>query len=220
MTCHYCQKPTTQGVRGPLKYCNQKCKTAAAWEKRKAKLTPADHRAQYERSARFRNAERPKSQAEACVVCGRPTRARDRCVSHYRDLMKREGAAWARLTDHASRASHYGVEYQPINRLEIFNRDGWNCQLCSKPVDAKLEFPDPGSASLDHVTPMSRGGGHVPANVQLAHLGCNKAKADGGVQDYIPAFLELTAAGLSRAEVAAAAGVTVRTVAWIRKRYA
>lgn len=205
--------------RGPAKYCSQLCKSRAAWAKRKPKLTTKDHRAQYERSARYASAERPKRQAEACVECGEKTIARDRCHSHYRHLMRQEGAGWAFLTDHASRAKHYGVDYESIDRLAVFAADGWECQLCHNPVDQSIKRPDPMSASLDHIVPMSKGGGHIRSNVQLAHLGCNKAKGDGGVQDRAPEVLELSSAGLSRAQVADATGLTVRTVAWIRRRY-
>lgn len=61
---------------------------------------------------------------------------------------------------------------------EIFERDGWTCGLCDTPVDPLLSHPDPMSASLDHVVPIAKGGGHVRANVQCAHLRCNLSKRD------------------------------------------
>lgn len=39
-----------------------------------------------------------------------------------------------------------------------------------------LVYPNPLSASLDHVVPLAWGGEHTAANVQLAHLKCNVAK--------------------------------------------
>jgi 5-methylcytosine-specific restriction endonuclease McrA len=77
---------------------------------------------------------------------------------------------------HVSRAVFYGGEYEYINSRTVFARDGWVCQLCQRPVDEGLSWPHTESASLDHVVPLSRGGDHVRANVQLAHLGCNIAK--------------------------------------------
>ena len=59
---------------------------------------------------------------------------------------------------------------------EIFERDGFVCGICNEPVDMEVRYPDAMSASLDHIIPLSRGGGHVRANVRLAHLGCNARK--------------------------------------------
>lgn len=60
---------------------------------------------------------------------------------------------------------------------EIFVRDCWVCQLCQEKIDAKLRWPDPKSASIDHITPLSRGGHHVRKNLQATHLVCNLRKA-------------------------------------------
>ncbi len=43
-------------------------------------------------------------------------------------------------------------------------------------VPAAKRHPDPKSASIDHIIPISRGGGDVKANVQLTHFSCNIAK--------------------------------------------
>lgn len=60
--------------------------------------------------------------------------------------------------------------------VEIFERDNWICQLCNRPVDPTLSWPDTESKSLDHVIPLSKGGLHTRSNTQLAHLGCNCSK--------------------------------------------
>lgn len=39
-------------------------------------------------------------------------------------------------------------------------------------------------ATIDHVIPLSRGGEHLPANVQAACLRCNSAKHDR--LDFLP----------------------------------
>jgi 5-methylcytosine-specific restriction endonuclease McrA len=65
-----------------------------------------------------------------------------------------------------------------IDRDQIGERDGWCCGLCSQPVDKSLAYPHPQSASLDHVKPLSLGGKHVEANVQISHLTCNVAKGN------------------------------------------
>jgi hypothetical protein len=45
-------------------------------------------------------------------------------------------------------------------------------------VNPTLTFPNPACASLDHLIPLSRGGGHKTTNVQLAHLRCNTSRGN------------------------------------------
>lgn len=63
-----------------------------------------------------------------------------------------------------------------IKPTSIYQRDRWKCGLCGLPVDKRLTHPHPRSASLDHITPLARGGTHTKANVQCAHLDCNLRK--------------------------------------------
>lgn len=79
---------------------------------------------------------------------------------------------------HRARARRYGVPYEPIDRAEVFARDGWRCGICGKAVDRRIKSPHPMSASLDHIIPMSLGGPHLPHNVQCAHFGCNSRKCN------------------------------------------
>lgn len=67
---------------------------------------------------------------------------------------------------------------EDFTREEIFDRDRWVCGICEKPIDQALSYPDPMSASLDHVIPLARGGEHSRANAQAAHLRCNVRKGD------------------------------------------
>jgi len=80
------------------------------------------------------------------------------------------------------RAKHHGVEYTPIRRLAVYERDGWQCQLCGKmckrrwTISIRTGQPHPRSPTIDHIVPMSKGGGHVMHNVQLACWQCNVFK--------------------------------------------
>lgn len=65
-----------------------------------------------------------------------------------------------------------------IDRGEIGNRDGWRCGICRRAINRDLPYPNPRSASLDHIVPLSLGGKHAKENVQIAHLGCNVAKSN------------------------------------------
>ena len=58
------------------------------------------------------------------------------------------------------------------------------CAICGKPVNFKLKFPDPMSASCDHIIPIDKGGDPSALdNLQLAHLCCNRAKSDDIVKN-------------------------------------
>jgi 5-methylcytosine-specific restriction endonuclease McrA len=65
---------------------------------------------------------------------------------------------------------------EKFDRLEIFERDNWICQICLAPIDRTAVFPAPASVSLDHIIPIARGGKHSRANAQTACLGCNVSK--------------------------------------------
>lgn len=53
------------------------------------------------------------------------------------------------------------------------------CAICGKPVDKKLKYPNPMSPTVDHIIPIARGGHPSDIdNLQLAHLSCNRTKAD------------------------------------------
>jgi 5-methylcytosine-specific restriction endonuclease McrA len=72
------------------------------------------------------------------------------------------------------------VEAESIDRWEIGDRDGWRCGICRRRIDKTKDWPDPRSASLDHVIPLSEGGPHVRSNVRIAHLDCNMKRGDRG----------------------------------------
>ena len=74
---------------------------------------------------------------------------------------------------------------ETVRRRVVFERDGWICQLCDQPVKREAVWPDPQSPSLDHVIPLSKGGDHTYANVQLACLRCNLRKNDRLIEKVI-----------------------------------
>src|SRR5699024_944412 len=67
---------------------------------------------------------------------------------------------------------------EPYLREDIFERDNWTCGICQEPIDQNLQWPERGSASIDHVIPVSHGGDDTPDNVQAAHLGCNAGRGN------------------------------------------
>lgn len=67
---------------------------------------------------------------------------------------------------------------EAISLSEIYQRDKGQCALCGREVDASLLVPDRMAPTLDHIVPLSKGGKHVRANVQLAHHHCNSGKGN------------------------------------------
>lgn len=80
------------------------------------------------------------------------------------------------------RARKYGVRYVHFKKTAVFERDGWACQLCGKPVLRRAKRCrltrrlHPRTASLDHIVPLSKGGDHCMQNTQCACLECNVRK--------------------------------------------
>jgi 5-methylcytosine-specific restriction endonuclease McrA len=88
-------------------------------------------------------------------------------------------AIHGRLSKHIQRARRYGVAYEAIDPAAIFDRDGWRCKRCGVDTPATLRGTLSAEApELDHVVPISRGGGHLVTNVQCLCRRCNIEKAD------------------------------------------
>lgn len=119
-----------------------------------------------------------------CARCHRPfqqVRANARFCSQKCALAR----PWAErrfdpsVRDHnqRKRAIRKGVYVTKIDRrLLYYVHGGGTCALCGALVDTTATARTAGTASLDHITPLSRGGVHDWPNVQLAHFGCNSAK--------------------------------------------
>jgi hypothetical protein len=104
-----------------------------------------------------------------CRTCG------GECEIYVCDVCKHENVRFHRLKHRLQMKEIESERYTPS---EIAERDGWRCQLCRKAVNSRKRWPDPLSASIDHIVPISKGGTDVRANVQLAHLRCNISKGN------------------------------------------
>lgn len=61
-------------------------------------------------------------------------------------------------------------------RTEVYERDGWTCQLCMSPVEPTAGLASPWRPSLDHIVPHSKGGPDTIENLRTAHRWCNTVR--------------------------------------------
>jgi hypothetical protein len=78
---------------------------------------------------------------------------------------------------HRKRARQRGAQYEPVDRIAVFERDGWRCQLCGKKLRRKhVGMNHPDAPELDHIVPLGAGGDHLYRNVQCSCRRCNGRK--------------------------------------------
>lgn len=136
--------------------------------------------------------------SHTCRVCGKEYTLREYmestgsryyrdsgyCSAECRDAHLKERAKIyhrGRRDSHRHRAVKYGCVYDSsVTLAKLIKRDGLRCALCGKMCDPNdhswSRYSGPMYPSIDHIVPMSKGGGHVWSNVQVAHIICNSEK--------------------------------------------
>ena len=111
---------------------------------------------------------RPRPRRANCAVCGdRMTGNVAADVPMHNDC--RPERYWANA-----------IQISRRDRMAIYERDGWRCQLCQEPVDPSLEPQHRLAATLDHIAPRSLTlfPDDSPQNLRLAHRSCNSARGN------------------------------------------
>ena len=121
-------------------------------------------------------AEKYKKLCEACR-----TSSRDASRKNAR-LTRKKTEAWRtsrRVAKSRRRAVERGALADRFDPIEILERDGWKCHLCSMPTPKRLRgTSDERAPELDHIVPLGQGGAHTRINTACACRRCNIAKAD------------------------------------------
>jgi 5-methylcytosine-specific restriction endonuclease McrA len=105
-----------------------------------------------------------------CKTC-RPKRAVHRATKHDTPLKKV-------VRENRRRARKMATETSVFSYQDVINKHGLQCHVCNEEVNLDLKYPHSQSKSLDHVIPLSKGGGHVLSNVKVTHLSCNIRKGN------------------------------------------
>lgn len=170
-TLAICAKPgcnvVFQGIVGRL-YCSATCRVEEQNQRQYASLAEA-------------------KKATPCGWCGTPlpygTHRKRFCGDVCLTQHKRATRAADVGSNHRRRCRRYGVTYQTIDRLAIFERDKWTCWICQCHSPASLlRTNHPQRPTLDHVIPLSKGGSHTEGNVRLACFACNMKKGSKLIQ--------------------------------------
>lgn len=116
-----------------------------------------------------------------CEVCGslfttgasydRRRNICDDCLPCHESIQKAKRSGKDRM-----RAEAFDVDYEPVDRMLVFQRDEWRCQHCGVKCRPDWSHNHDRYPTLDHIIPMSKGGGHVYHNVQCLCRKCNTEK--------------------------------------------
>lgn len=193
ITCAHCGQSAFV-VRRTTMYCSSECRNDAdrlANEHRRAARTArlavekrrARAEAKLEAAARGTVGKTVRA-VVPCIICtstftttwwGTSTNrtCSDDCYLEACKARKREHA-------HRRRARERAAFVAPVFRIDIYNRDGWTCQECGRPLDRTAEVPHPDAPTIDHIVPIAESGTHEPANVRATHFLCNSTRGTRG----------------------------------------
>lgn len=193
VVCIECQKRQTQERQAKMKYI-AKCNAEMRQLERKwiQALTPKKNYYEDTVHQDFLN------RTGICQICGKKYIVGDymksaglkyavdngvcslECKKEKKRRLKRQ---YKSPSNHRHRAKIHGVDYEPgITLKKLVMRDGLRCALCGELCDwndhSWSKYLGPKHPTIDHIIPISKGGPHTWANVQVACAMCNSLKSD------------------------------------------
>lgn len=185
--CKWCGKPIKEARNRD--YCCRPCSYADLHYWREYHLAERERLAQLKRIiALLKGFESALKQAQTppkfCKECGckLPKRRHKFCSNECSRKAYRRTEAFKELRragKRLRRARKRGAKGKCFTYVSIFNRDGWTCQLCHRPTPKELRgTQNPAAPELDHIVPLSKGGKHIPSNVQCLCRECNEYKSN------------------------------------------
>lgn len=158
---------------GAGRYCSTGCANSARNEARGFVARPprkSEFRRRAERVAK-KAAEGTSGGARvfvqgACAVCGTDFTS----AGHASRYCSRECRALNR------RNRSFGLSW--LDRMALFARDSWTCQICFELVDYSADHQSDWYPTIDHIVPRSKGGDDRLENLRTAHRWCNSVRGD------------------------------------------
>lgn len=197
--CAHCGKPFAYVPKHRVKFCSLGCASRHSWLSRfrRVKLCRirwAECRCGATYVARpgythcrplmsrnghtYHSTYRRASHTIVCADCGRSETAKQGVRIYCRQCSEVRRKESDRAQKDRRRARKRRLTVETVYRKRVFERDGWLCQLCRRPLRRDVAVPHPLAPTLDHIIPLARGGEHSYRNVQAAHFICNSRKSD------------------------------------------
>jgi hypothetical protein len=186
--CFHCGKPL-YGANLNKKYCSPKCRSDGALknQKRKCIICGNEFTSTLSRKRCCSSECGSKLHGETlketeritatCADCGNNYETHKLFGRNNKFVFRCPDCRLVHERDRVRKRRMMLLQYkEKVNDFEIFERDHWICRICGDPVDQDRRWPDPLSASIDHIKPVHYGGLHISSNLQLAHHICNNRK--------------------------------------------
>lgn len=119
-------------------------------------------------------------EAKGCIVIGDLTREGTLYSVFVPSEIEAVQESMAVATSVSAKQDYYS---DPELRRQLFERDNWICRYCGEVVTEH-------NATLDHVTPVSKGGADLPENLATACMLCNSIKAGKTYEEAAPLILD------------------------------
>jgi 5-methylcytosine-specific restriction endonuclease McrA len=200
-TCEECGAKFEQQGRGPRrKYCSPRCQNSAVVKSDAYERGQAKHKQRRREDPEYRAElnRRKRNVARVCEWCGadylgRKSRAVRFCSweCHNSAVGYRAGIQPLESAKNAAerrRIRKRMAFVENVYRKQVFERDGWKCQICGKAIPKRAKVPEPKAPTIDHIIPLAVGGTHEMKNVQAAHFWCNANKSANAANDQLLLF--------------------------------
>lgn len=175
--CDRCGAEFETGKNGKHLYCSIACQRAAVIQRRAEDRATLP--ARYCDGCGSEIARQRRADARFCSTACQQAQWYESDAERLRAASRKWATSNPELrneAEHRRRARKLSLPYDSIDRVQVWEASGGICALCGEQIDAALRHPDPMSRSLDHIIPLSAGGHHIRANVQITHLRCNLRK--------------------------------------------
>jgi 5-methylcytosine-specific restriction endonuclease McrA len=113
-----------------------------------------------------------------CLHCNKPYyREYGAMTTMCRPCVKSADRAYKTIARTRRRTAMLAGSYISVDPIKVFKRDKWRCKMCNVKTHKRNIYADD-SAELDHIVPLSKGGNHIPSNLQCLCRRCNAIKSD------------------------------------------